>query len=427
MKAKRSKSLSPEPSSSNEWKRPKIDESCEKNGKEIYPNLLDLSDDVLLNIMKFLHPQDLMALSLCCQRLNQVSRDRTLWRKVDFRVMPMMVEDLEKYVHFLQPLTTSLAMRGSRPLEKHGTLSKLFLKVIAKVCSQLKELIVEDYYIDANKIQIIDFPETVEKLSLKGCKLCHIQIDRSYFFTMDLHMRSLTCLILSNCQWFMPHSLLVISKIRNLKELRLDSCHSLGECVAYTSLATRFGFKTLEILDLRDTALGDSEICCFSSTKTLTHLYLECPAVLVNTESNNHLEQQQLLDRPGRRRAFEDQNLVQIIIEHGFENNSERCLISDRAICALGSYACDRRVVDNSVPGGILVEEDRRIFNNPNLKTLVVRNYPLVTNQSLVHLALNASNLEFLDVTGTAVTKAGVQTFKGKRPNVKLISSFDET
>lgn len=55
------------------------------------------------------------------------------------------------------------------------------------------------------------------------------------------------CLILSNCQWFMPHSLLVISKISKLKELRLNSCHRLGECVAYASLATRFGFKTLEV------------------------------------------------------------------------------------------------------------------------------------------------------------------------------------
>lgn len=40
---------------------------------------------------------------------------------------------------------------------------------------------------------------------------------------------------------------MVISKMPKLKELRLDSCHLLGECVAYASLATRFGFKTLEV------------------------------------------------------------------------------------------------------------------------------------------------------------------------------------
>lgn len=52
--------------------------------------------------------------------------------------------------------------------------------------------------------------------------------------------------------------------------------------------------------------------------------------------------------------------------------NSERCLISDRAVCALGSYVCDQRIL-NHIQGMIFVEVDRRIVNNPNLKVLVVR------------------------------------------------------
>lgn len=103
-----------------------------------------------------------------------------------------------------------------------------------------------------------------------------------------------------------------------------------------------------------------------------------------------------------------------------------RCLITDRAICALGSDTCDR-IINNSAEEVIVVEGDKRIFNNPHLKTLVVRNYPHVTNSSLVHLALNASNLEHLDVSGTSVTRQGVETFKSQRPNVKIITSFDET
>lgn len=56
MKMKRSKSLSPEPSGSGESKRIKYEES--------QPHLLDFCDDILLNILKYLNPQDLMALSL---------------------------------------------------------------------------------------------------------------------------------------------------------------------------------------------------------------------------------------------------------------------------------------------------------------------------------------------------------------------------
>ncbi|KAH0949559.1 hypothetical protein HN011_001026 [Eciton burchellii] len=428
MKIKRSKSLSPEPSSSGNIKRVKLEEAIHSNGVSSL-NILEFSDDVLLHILEYLHPQDLMALSLCCNRFAQLSQDRTLWKVIDFRAKRILPHELDKYTKFLQPMTISLAMRGGLHLGKYPALTQSFFSDVRSSCNQLKELIIEEYYINGDKIQITDFPRTIEKLSLKGCSMDYLQINKSYFFKMDLHMPNLTCLILSNCHWFTPHSLLVISKIPKLKELRLNSCHRLGECVAYASLATRFGFKTLEILDLRDTAIGDSEVGCFSSTKTLTHLYLECPSTLSNQEMpkiiREQLRQRQTLRLP----TLEDDNLVQFLVEDGFplENcGLQRCLVSDRAICALGSDTCDRKVINSSPQGIIILQEDRRISNNPNLKTLVVRNYPRVTNSSLVHLASNASKLEYLDVTGTSVTREGVQTFKLQKSNVKIVSSFGE-
>ncbi|XP_012219174.1 uncharacterized protein [Linepithema humile] len=432
MKIKRSKSLSPEPSSSRETKRVKLEESADSNGVTSSINILSFSDDVLLNIVKYLHPQDLMAISLCCQRFAQLTQDRTLWRRVDFRVKPILLDDLIKYMKFLQPLTLSLAIRGNL---SSGTsaLTQNFFDHVRTQCNQLKELIIEEYYIHGDKIQITDFPCTIEKLSLKGCKMDYLQSNKSYFFKMDLHMPNLTCLILTKCNWFTPHSLLVISKIPKLKELRLNSCHRLGECVAYASLATRFGFKTLEILDLRDTSLGDSEVGCFSSTKTLTHLYLECPTLGHEDRESEIVQQRQQRQRqplpiPIPIPIYEDHNLAQFYIEDlvSFEDfGFQRCLISDRAICALGSDTGDRKVINSSPQGMVILQEDRRICNNPNLKTLVVRNYPRVTNSSLVHLALNASKLEYLDVTGTSVTREGVESFKSQKTNVKVVSSFD--
>ncbi|XP_031826083.1 uncharacterized protein LOC116424184 isoform X2 [Nomia melanderi] len=431
MKMKRSRSLSPKPSSSDDdMKRIRLEENAEIDEAILYPHILDFSDDVLLNIFQYLSPQDLMAISLCCQRLGQVAQDKTLWRRVDFRALPIQLNDfLKEYIKFLQPMTTTLAIRSSPYTEEDDGLSPSFFNSIKTVCTQLKELIIEDYYINGDKIQITDFPRTIAKLSLKGCKMNCLRSNKSYFFKMNFHMPNLTCLILSNCQWFTPHSLLVISKMPKLKELRLNSCHRLGECVAYTSLATRFGFKTLEILDLRDTALGDSEVGCFNCTKTLTHLYLERPSSLGNTESVDQeprpLVREALLNPP----VYEDAHVAQFWAEDGFRwvNYSfGRCLITDRAICTLGSDTCDRRIINNSAEGVIVVEEDKRVFNNPHLKTLVVRNYPHVTNSSLVHLALNASSLEYLDVTGTSVTRQGVEAFKSQKANVKIISSFGE-
>lgn len=66
MKAKRSRSLSPEPSSSREAKIAKIvDQSDSAEENQITQiELLHFSDDVLLNIIRFLSSKDLMSLSL---------------------------------------------------------------------------------------------------------------------------------------------------------------------------------------------------------------------------------------------------------------------------------------------------------------------------------------------------------------------------
>lgn len=66
MKGKRSKSLSPEPSSSRDAKVPKLSYNSQINDDigNTKTHILDFSDDILLNIMRFLTPQDLLALSL---------------------------------------------------------------------------------------------------------------------------------------------------------------------------------------------------------------------------------------------------------------------------------------------------------------------------------------------------------------------------
>ncbi|XP_043286047.1 uncharacterized protein [Venturia canescens] len=435
MSTKRSKSLSPEPSGSKEYKRTKVEkdeEDCNVNSGSSKGNLLDFSDDVLLHIMEYLYPQDLMALSLCCKRLDRVCHDRTLWRIIDCRHATLATQDLDKYIKFLQHSTTQIAVRGD--LETKTEFGLDFLKKVNKVCSNLKELIIEDCRINTQEIQICSFPERIEKFSLKGCDLYNITSNRTYLFKINIHMESLTCLILSRCAWVTSHSLLVLSKIPNLKELRLDSCEGLSECVAYASLATRFGFRTLEILDLRDTLLGDSEICCFSSTVTLTHIYLECPSKLIRRRIRRHnrIHEGDHNNFDGEP-VYEDPNLVQYVVEDELQfDDLERCLISDRAVCALGPSSGNRRVIFHPVRDAVeyqqdgLFEEAGWISMHPNLKTLVVRNYSRVTNQSLVYLAVNANSLELLDVTGTAVTKEGILTFKNARPNVTIISSFNE-
>lgn len=65
MKMKRSRSLSPKPSSSEEdMKHIKLGENERVDDVISHPNILDFSDDVLLNIFRYLDPQDLMAICM---------------------------------------------------------------------------------------------------------------------------------------------------------------------------------------------------------------------------------------------------------------------------------------------------------------------------------------------------------------------------
>lgn len=436
MKVKRCKSLSPEPSSSTNIKRAKRDDNSE-DGHSMKPTLLDLSDDVLLMIIKSLDPFDVMSLSKCCHRLDQVTQDRTLWSTMDYRAKSMSVPELARYIKFFQPSVKTFAIRGNLEEKGCSEFTKNFLKIIMKTCTQLKELVIEDYYINGAEIQILDLPSSLEKLSLKGCDLLQVDQKQSYFFGVHEHMPHLTCLILSNCKWFAPHSLMVISKLPKLKELRLDSCHSLGECFAYTSLAARYGFKALEILDLRNTVIGDSEIACFNCTETLTHLYLECPSNIRSAQRSNNVDQEAEINiREEERPLGRPHILIQLVrnvpqvevvrAENYNWHDMERYLVTDRTVCSLGNYVCERRIVDNTRGGIFRIEEESRICNNPNLRILVVRNYRQITDRSLHHLAVSKSSLEYVDVTGTSVTREGVQMFKTQKPDVEIISSFDD-
>lgn len=88
----------------------------------------------------------------CCQRLAQVAHDRTLWRRVDFRSKPMLWDDLKSYMKFLQPMTTSLAMRGDLFSGKDSALTQHFFSNIRVLCNHLKELNIEEYHINGDRV-----------------------------------------------------------------------------------------------------------------------------------------------------------------------------------------------------------------------------------------------------------------------------------
>lgn len=90
--------------------------------------------------------------------------------------------------------------------------------------------------------------------------------------------------------------------------------------------------------------------------------------------------------------------------------------ITDRGICCFGR---PQRPVEQ---GTIWV----RIVNRPNenqFERLSIRHYRLVTDITLQHLVQCSPNLRYLDLTGTSVTREGVQVFKNSKPDCQIVAN----
>ena len=145
-----------------------------------------------------------------------------------------------------------------------------------------------------SSIQVSQFPCTIKKLGIVDSNVINISPRESFLFRLDKKIPHLETLDLSNSNWLSNHSLQAICKCDSLREVVLKGCRKLGECFVYTALATRFGFKNVQSIDLRDTWIGDSEVPCFGRLPHITRLLLGKTSAADtlpprNSESNGHI------------------------------------------------------------------------------------------------------------------------------------------
>jgi hypothetical protein len=62
------------------------------------------------------------------------------------------LEELEKYIKFMQPVTKLLAIRGNKRKNEFPELHPSFLNTVALKCEQLQDFILEDYSISQEKV-----------------------------------------------------------------------------------------------------------------------------------------------------------------------------------------------------------------------------------------------------------------------------------
>ncbi|XP_050071897.1 uncharacterized protein LOC126559766 [Anopheles maculipalpis] len=270
-----------------------IDKTTESSSPNGHVNILDLSDEILLLVFLHLNSNSLLLLSRVCTRLQRIVADKTLWTKADFSSAKLTTAEVQQRIQYLQPVTTkSLKLRGMTsvyPAELWNvpTLTPGILKAIETRCTLLECMELTEAYLDMNEISIALFPPTLRSLVLRKCALS-VQNDNNQFVMQQQQMRSflsnmykhlvrLEELTIEYCAWFDTHDFMVLSKLPNLRYLSLKGCANIKDSVPYASLATRFGFKKLEVLDLRDTPISDSDVSCFNIVHSLKELRLECP------------------------------------------------------------------------------------------------------------------------------------------------------
>ncbi|XP_044740637.1 F-box/LRR-repeat protein fbxl-1 [Chrysoperla carnea] len=266
-------------------KRKRIFQPIIENDQQIIEtNLCNLPNELLISIFSYLDTVDLMDLCLTCERFFDLCYEKSLWKIINIRDINLTDDIFRQYMNFAGPHTEEFHIIGTDSLNRILTFDNLYQIKIK--CPNLRALHLENQMLDSVYMFVSVFPSTLKELSLANCSLLNDSYFQRFFAGIDSYFTNLETLILTNCLWFSSHSIMAISKLPKLKFLYLDGCIQLNNFMPYLSLSTRYGFKSLELVDLRRTYVSDSEVSCFNATKTLKALYLE--HVPVDSQNNRN-------------------------------------------------------------------------------------------------------------------------------------------
>lgn len=201
-----------------------------------------------------------------------------------FAANDLDIWEILKRLKYLSVNTKILKIKGN--CKREDTENRLlknrqtFKEIIKRI--MLRSPFLEHLYFDriwfdwTRDFTITKFPPNLRSLVFTNCILPKDRRRPAKTFTNIFErMPHLEELKLEYCNFFAPNDLMPLSKLAMLKTLSLRGCKKFRNCVPYISLSCRFGFKKLEVLDLRETNISDSEVQCLNALKTLKELYLE--------------------------------------------------------------------------------------------------------------------------------------------------------
>ncbi|KAF5307407.1 hypothetical protein FQR65_LT06921 [Abscondita terminalis] len=242
-------------------------------------SILDLSDCILLEILKFLDATSLYLLGETCSRLSNLVQDQSLWIHIEARSEPNTFEKVGFCWKNAGPKTRSLKLSGN--IRSKVLLSSKILD--SNTLSSLTVLALEHQtikYVSDNELN--EFPSSLKEISFRHS---YIPNHPLFFRYSEKQMANLRVLILDHCKWLDANSFTSWSKYPKLEILSLYMCKKLTEDeIANVTLAGTTGFRTLKVADLRFTAFGEVFIRTFYSNPSIQIIYFQCYGTSYVTE-----------------------------------------------------------------------------------------------------------------------------------------------
>ncbi|XP_034484673.1 uncharacterized protein LOC117789692 isoform X2 [Drosophila innubila] len=244
-------------------------------------NLLSFCNELLFEIFKYLDSSSIMAMMLVSPRFESLLLDHRFWHNIDTSKAPLPFGILEEILGRATEKTHTIKICGP-PSSQHvsGEFKQFtctLTSIFPKVSTQLRVLELQGVSLDFEYIHISEFPASLKRLTLKDCSVKVGDHVKSIFHTIEKQLINLEDLSIEDNSWFEPYYIMALSKLPSLRRLSLKGCQSLCKFVPYGSMAARFGFQKLEVLDLRLTPINNADLQCFSAIETLRELLLESP------------------------------------------------------------------------------------------------------------------------------------------------------
>ncbi|EDV91019.1 uncharacterized protein LOC6568223 [Drosophila grimshawi] len=244
-------------------------------------NLLSFCDELLFEIFKYLDTSSILAVMHCSPRFESLLLDHRFWHNIDLSNAPLPLGILEEILGRATDKTHTIKICGP-PSSQHvaGEFKQFtctLTSVFPRVARQLQVLELEGVSLDFEYLHISEFPASLKRLVLKDCSVKVGNHVKSIFHTIEKQLVDLEDLSIEDNHWFEPYYIMALSKLPVLRRLSLKGCQMMCKFVPYGSMAARFGFQKLEVLDLRLTPINNSDLQCFSAIETLRELLLDSP------------------------------------------------------------------------------------------------------------------------------------------------------